>query len=293
MAAPYWRALSGPLGLSRLLGAALACAALSLVVHSGRWWGAEGSWCLFAWAFSFVGAALVLLTELAGGQSRSPVPWSEGPPALAPLACLLCLSATAVYPLWFLRGGGNGGRALPVAGCVCSGLATAAFAAETFISRARPGETAGYLASLPGRLKVLECFAACLIFVLASDVDYGRHAGLQWCMAVYGICFVLSLAAVLACLASCTGRLPVPFPRFATVCALLGALLYATAAVVWPVFCFDRRYGQPRRPAGCGNMGVGRCPWDSAVGVAVLTCALLLAYLADLVYSGRLVFVRR
>ncbi|GCC47864.1 hypothetical protein chiPu_0032136, partial [Chiloscyllium punctatum] len=191
MPAPHWQALTGPLGLSRLLGAGLACAALSLVAHSGRWWGAAGSWCLFAWAFAFAGTALVLLAELAGGQARSPVPWSEGPPALAPLAGLLCLSATVVYPLWFLRGPDDGGRGLPVAGCVCSGLAAAAYAAETWLSRARPGETAGYLATAPGRLKVLECFAACVVFVLVSDVDYGRHPGLQWCLAVFGLAFVL------------------------------------------------------------------------------------------------------
>ncbi|XP_072423756.1 myeloid-associated differentiation marker homolog, partial [Chiloscyllium punctatum] len=124
------------------------------------------------------------------------------------------------------------------------------------------------------------------------DVDYGRHPGLQWCLAVFGLAFVLSLVAVLVCLGGCTGRLPVSFPRYATACALLGALLYATATVVWPVFCFGQAHGQPRRPASCSSMGVGRCAWDSAVGVAVLSGLQLLAYLADLVYSGRLVFIR-
>eukprot|EP00061_Rhincodon_typus_P001528 g15028.t1 len=88
MAGVNWRSLGTALGASRLLGAVLACAALSLVVHSGHWSGAEGSWCLFAWALSFSVTTLVLLVELAGAQARSPVPWREGPPAMASMAAL-------------------------------------------------------------------------------------------------------------------------------------------------------------------------------------------------------------
>ncbi|XP_067882760.1 myeloid-associated differentiation marker homolog [Heterodontus francisci] len=280
-------ALKSPLGYVRLAAAIFCCVAFSLVVHSEWWAGHMGGWCIFVWCFCFIATGLVLLVEFTGLQSRVPVSWRNAPITLAMLAALMCLSASVIYPLYFVTSGRQG---YGVAATIFSCLATLAYGAEVSISRARPGEVTGYMATVPGLLKVLETFTACVIFVFVADAGYARYGGLQWCLAVYCICFILSVAVIILCVGECTSWLPVTFDRFLGIYALLAVLLYGTAVVVWPIFCFDRRYGSPSRPSYCS--GVRSCVWDIQVAVAALTVLNFLAYLADLVYTSRLIFVR-
>ncbi|XP_019714793.1 myeloid-associated differentiation marker homolog [Hippocampus comes] len=276
---------------SRLLSVRVAallfsCAAFSVAAHGARLpHGGMAAWCIFCWAFSFVATAVVVLVELLGLQARVPVSWSNFPVTAACYAALLCLSASVIFPLYFLRERGGGGydgeaRDHRVASTVFSCLATLAYAAEVSLTRARPGEVAGYMATAPGLLKVCQTFVACVIFILVSDpVAYERHAALQWCMAVYCICFILSMGVVVMCVGECTGWLPVPFPRFLTACGLLAALMYLTATVLWPVFQFSERYGARGRAE------------SRLIAAAVLTGLNFLLYLADVAHTARLVFV--
>ncbi|XP_078392365.1 myeloid-associated differentiation marker homolog [Cetorhinus maximus] len=293
MAVGNLQALNSRVGYCRLAAALFACVAFALVLHSGYWSSREGGWCVFAWCFSFVATLLVLGVELAGLQGRVPVSWRNGPITLAALAACLCLSASVVYPLFHLGRDGPRGEAYSygVAATVFSCLAAVAYGAEVSLTRARPGEVTGYMATVPGLLKVVEALVACVLFVFVSGASYRDHGGLQWCLAVYCICFILSAVVVLLCVGECTSWLPIPFDRWVGGYALLAALLYATALVVWPIFCFDSRYGQASRPAGCSHAGY-RCQWDNRLAVAVLTGVNFLVYLADLVHSGRLIFIK-
>ena len=85
-----------------------------------------------------------------------------------------------------------------------------------------------------------------------------------------------------------TGGLGCPFDRVVVVYTFLAVLLYLSAAVIWPVFCFDPKYGEPGRPPDCPR---GSCPWDSQLVVATFTYVNLLLYIADLAYSQRIRFV--
>ena len=85
-----------------------------------------------------------------------------------------------------------------------------------------------------------------------------------------------------------TGGLGCPFDRMVVVYTFLAVLLYLSAAVIWPVFCFDPKYGEPGRPPDCPR---GSCPWDSQLVVATFTYVNLLLYVADLAYSQRIRFV--
>ncbi|XP_062849492.1 myeloid-associated differentiation marker homolog [Trichomycterus rosablanca] len=285
---------------SRLLWARVAallftCVAFSVAAHGGRLLGAMSDWCMFCWVFSFVGTILVLTVELLGLQARVPVSWNNFPITLGCYAALLCLSASIVFPLYFLKDKNLYGetRDYRIVSSVFSCLATVAYLVEVSLARARPGEVAAYMATVPGLLKVCETFVASVIFVFVSDpVSYDRHAALKWCMAVYCICFVISAAIVVLCVGECTGYLPFPFARFLSAYALLAAAMYLTATIIWPVFQFDSNHSaESRRPSYCQNT-VGFCPWDKLVAVAVLTALNFLIYVADLVYSARLVFVR-
>ncbi|XP_067303676.1 myeloid-associated differentiation marker homolog [Pseudorasbora parva] len=279
---------------TRLAALVFTCVAFSAVSHGGGLYHGTADWSLFCWAFSFAGTLLVLLVEILGLQSRAPVSWNNFPITFACYATLLCLSASIIFPLYFLKGYPNHGevRDHRIVSTVFSCLATVAYFVEVCMSRARPGEVAGYMATVPGLLKVCETFVAAVIFVFISDpVSYDSYPALKWCMAVYCICFIISAAIVLLCVGECTGFLPFPFARFLSAYALLAVIMYLTATIIWPIFKFDSHYSKiTSRPSNCQNF-TGLCSWDKLVAVAVLTALNFLIYLADLVYSARLVFV--
>lgn len=285
---------STPLFWTRLAALAFSCVAFSVAVHGGRLFHGTGDWCIFCWAFSFAGTLLVLLVELFGLQTRAPISWKNFPITFACYATLLCLSASIIFPLYYLKG--NSGpseiRDYRIVSTVFSCLATIAYMTEVSISKARPGEVAGYMATAPGLLKVCETFIACIIFVFISDpVLYDRADALKYCMAVYCICFILSAAIIVLCVCECTGCLPFPFARFLSGYALLAVLLYLSVTIVWPIFNFDPKHGGRKdRPSSCSNT-FGLCIWDKVMAVAVLTAVNFILYLADLIYSTRLVFV--
>ncbi|XP_029931770.1 myeloid-associated differentiation marker homolog [Myripristis murdjan] len=267
----------------RLAALVFSCVAFSVAVH-----GADlhhtgmTDWCIFCWAFSFAGTLLVLLVEQFSLQARVPVSWSNFPITMACYAALLCLSASVIFPLWSFKEQRSYGeqRDYRIASTVFSCLAAVAYMGEVSLSKARPGEVAGYMATAPGLLKVCQTFVACVIFILVSDpITYDRHPALQWCMAVYCICFILSMAVVVLCVGECTGCLPIPFSKFLSAYGLLAVIMYLTATIIWPVFHFDKKY----RTRGL--------PQDRLITVAALTALNFLLYLADLAYSARLVFV--
>lgn len=268
---------------ARLAALVFTCVAFSVAAHGTNIsYNGMGDWCLFCWVFSFICTLLVLLVEQCGLQARTPVSWSNFPITVACYAALLCLSASIIFPLFFLRGRrlDSETRSHSIAATVFSCLAAVAYMVEVSLTKARPGEVAGYMATAPGLLKVCQTFVACIIFILVSNpVSYSYHPGLEWCMAVYCICFILSMAVVVLCVGECTGYLPVPFSKFLSAYGLLAVLMYLSATVVWPVFQFDKKYGR-----GSSNS-------SELIAVSVLTALNFLLYLTDLIFSARLVFV--
>ncbi|XP_055991772.1 myeloid-associated differentiation marker [Sorex fumeus] len=292
------RALTQPLGLLRLLQLLSTCVAFSLVASVGAWTGHMGNWCMFTWCFCFAVTLIILFVELAGLQARFPLSWNNFPITYACYAALFCLSAAIIYPTTYVQFMSHGrSRDHAIAATAFSCIACVAYATEVAWTRARPGEITGYMATVPGLLKVLETFVACIIFAFLSDPSvYQQRPALEWCVAVYAICFILAAVAILLNLGECTNALPVPFPTFLSGLALLSVLLYATALVLWPLYQFDDKYGgKPRRsldPYCARRHSDHVCDWDRRLAVAILTAINLLAYVADLVHSSRLVFVR-
>lgn len=272
---------------SRLLWVRVAallftCVAFSVAAHGANLRESMADWCIFCWAFSFACTLLVLLVEMFGLQTRAPVSWSNFPITVACYASLLCLSASIIFPLFFLKDQHFYGdsRDYRIASTVFSCLAAVAYMGEVSLTKARPGEVAGYMATAPGLLKVCQTFVACIIFILVSDpVSYNHHPALKWCMAVYCICFILSMAVVVLCVAELTGCLPIPFSKFLSAYGLLAVIMYLTATIIWPVFQFDKQYHGGSRAS------------SKLIAVAVLTALNFLLYLADLAYTARLVFV--
>ncbi|XP_010379011.1 myeloid-associated differentiation marker [Rhinopithecus roxellana] len=292
------RALTQPLGLLRLLQLVSTCVAFSLVASVGAWTGSMGNWSMFTWCFCFSVTLIILIVELCGLQARFPLSWRNFPITFACYAALFCLSASIIYPTTYVQFLSHGrSRDHAIAATFFSCIACVAYATEVAWTRARPGEITGYMATVPGLLKVLETFVACIIFAFISDTYLYQHQpALEWCVAVYAICFILAAIAILLNLGECTNVLPIPFPSFLSGLALLSVLLYATALVLWPLYQFDEKYGgQPRRSrdVSCSRSHAYYvCGWDRRLAVAILTAINLLAYVADLVHSARLVFVK-
>lgn len=292
------RALIQPLGLLRLLQLISTCVAFSLVASVGAWTGPMGNWSMFTWCFCFSVTLIILIVELCGVQGRFPLSWRNFPITFACYAALFCLSSTIIYPTTYVQFLPHGRtRDHAIAATTFSGIACVAYAIEVAWTRARPGEITGYMATVPGLLKVFETFVACIIFAFISNpVLYQYQPALEWCVAVYSICFILAAVAVLLNLGDCTDMLPIPFPSFLSGLAFLSVLMYATALIIWPLYQFNERYhGMPRRSmdVNCIYSHVSQvCGWDRRLAVAILTGVNFLAYLADLVHSARLVFVK-
>ncbi|XP_030635235.1 myeloid-associated differentiation marker homolog [Chanos chanos] len=261
----------------RVAALIFTCVAFSVVAHGEALSCVEVDLCIFCWASSFAGTSLVLLVELFGLQTRIPVSWTNFPITFACYASLLCLSASIMFPWNFLKGLSSHEeiRNPRIAATVFSCLATVAYLGEVSLSRAKPGEVAGYMATVPGLLKVCETFVASVIFVFISNpVSYNQHAALKWCMAVYCICFVLSAAIVVLCMGECTCCLR--FPHFLSVYTFLAVVMYLTATIIWPVFKFDIHHSS-LKPNEHNQTGL--------VAIAVLTALNFLIYVADLAHS--------
>lgn len=270
----------------RLVAVLFTCMAFSLAAHKGYIIGGGGDWCMFCWIFGFISTLLVLLVEQVGLQARIPVSWSNLPITLAGYAAFLCLSASFILPyiylrqdiLWFYVEVRN----YRITSTVFSCLAVVAYVWEVNLTRAKPGQAEGYMTTAPGLLKVCQTFVAIIIFIVISNpVSYSSHPGLEWCMAVYCICFIVSMLVVILCVGEFTGLLPIPFSQLVSGYSVLAFLMYLSAVIVWPIFSFDKKYRQQ----------TGDQP--QRIGVAVLTAINLLMYLADLVYTSRLVFITK
>ncbi|KAM9491573.1 myeloid-associated differentiation marker-like protein 2 [Salvelinus alpinus] len=287
-------AVFSSLGAARLSQLALGCSVVAMVSHSaGYSGGSYGVFCMAVWCACFGMTTVVFFLDATRLHACLPVSWDNLTVAFAALATLMYVTASVVYPVYFVR------AECPYAGCevrnfriavtVCSIAGSLAYGAEVILSRAKPGRVVGYMATVSGLLKVVQGFVACIIFgALANGTEYSRHVAMIYCVVVYAVCFAMTTVVVILTVSGRTGCLKLPFDRFVVVYTLLAVLLYLSASVVWPVFCFDRKYGSPERPSSCPR---GRCPWDSKVVVAVFSVVNLALYVADLVYSQRIRFV--
>lgn len=187
------------------------------------------------------------------------------------------LAASIIYPVFFACS--SCGK--QIGATVTSILAFFLYAIEVGLTRAKPGEISGFLSTVPGLLKVLEAFVACIIFICLGDY-YFSAPGLIWCIAVYSICFIFALLVIVFTICRLLALFPAPFEKVLTGCNVLAVLMYMTAVVIWPYYSLRNN----PRPNNCPQF----CPWDSLVVIMFMTCFNLVAYIVDTVYSVRLVF---
>ncbi|AWP18795.1 putative myeloid-associated differentiation marker -like [Scophthalmus maximus] len=270
--------LTAPVGIVRIFQVILTCISFSLVASEGHSTNSLWTWCMFTWCFCFCVTLLILLLEFTTLSAKVPISWDDFTTAFAMLATLMVLAASIIFPVICYCSGKQ------IGATVTSGLASILYAIEVVLTRAKPGEISGFLSTVPGLLKVLEAFVACIIFVCLDYTAFTRFPGLQWCVAVYSICFIFALLVIIFTIFRLLSLFPAPFDKLLTVCNVLAVLMYITAVVIWPLYSFQNN----ARPSYCSK--VKTCPWNNLVVVSFMTCVNLVAYIVDTVYSFRLVF---
>ncbi|NWU90808.1 MYADM protein, partial [Upupa epops] len=276
------RAVTSWVGIARLFAVVLSCVTFSLVASTGHFEAPYGTWCMFTWCFCFTVTLLVLLLELLELYPMLPLSWDDFTSAFSMLAALMVFTSSVVFPATFINS--------PCSSSICARQAVAttvsclcflAYALEVGLTRAKPGDISSFLSTVPGLLKVFEAYVACLIFSLLDS--YSWQAGLQWCVAVYSICFIITLLIIIFTIGRCLSYIPCPLEKILVGYNALALVMYITATIIWPLYNFKDK----NRPNPCGS----NCAWNKHLGITFLTIFNLIAYLVDLVYSTRMVFI--
>ena len=250
-----------------------------------------GNWFMFIWCFCHAVTLTIFTVELHRLPSEFPFFWYLSN-TYACYSALLCLLASVIYSITyiqFLPYGPYWDQA--IAATAFSYIASVFYAMEVvkMWERCKIYKTTCYVLTMPGLLKVLETFMASIIFSFIINTSlYLHQPALEWCVAVYSICFIPAALAILLNLGEWEYRLPGPFPLFQLVLALLSVLLYISTLVLWLLYQFNEEFGGlPQRPSNgdCRDeLTYDMCVWDQRLAVAVLTAINLLAYVADLGY---------
>ncbi|XP_031168617.1 myeloid-associated differentiation marker homolog [Sander lucioperca] len=278
-----FKTLTVPVGIVRILEVIFTCISFSLVASVGHSTNSFWTWCMSTWCFCFCITFLIIVLEFTSLRAELPISWDDFTTAFAMLATLMMLATSIIYPIFFTNFFLSRGK--EIGATVISCLTFILYAVEVGLTRAKPGEISGFLTTVPGLLKVLEAFVACIIFICLDDNPYYPiYPGLQWCVAVYGICFIFAVLVIIFTICRLLSLFPAPFNKFLTGCNVLAVLLYITAVVVWPVYSFKNNSSRP------SNCSVGVCPWDKLVVISFMTCFNLAVYIVDTVYSFRPVF---
>lgn len=276
------QSITQPIGILRIIASVLTFICFVLVATVGHSASPYWAWCMFAWFFCFFFTLLILIVEFTMVSTKLPFAWDDFTAAFAILAGLLCISTSIIYPTFFACNACSRQIGASVVSWCCVGV----YASEVVLTRLRPsGQSSGFLSTLPGIMKMLETFVACLIFMSLETTQYVHFPGLQWCVAVYSLCFIFSILIVSLTLAQLTFYFPASFDKVATVYNVVAAVMYLTAMVIWPLYVFRNN----RRPTTCGKL----CNWDKLVLVSIMTIFNFIVYTLDAAYSIRLVFCVR
>ncbi|KAM7372118.1 hypothetical protein PAMP_009312 [Pampus punctatissimus] len=281
-----FRTLTVPVGIVRILEVILTCISFSLVASVGHSTSPFWTWCMFTWCFCFCITFLILFLEFISLSAKFPISWDDFTTAFAMLATLMVCGVFFVFftliLLLFASVFNCSTCGKQIGATVTSCLAFILYAVEVGLTRAKPDEISGFLATVPGLLKVLEAFVACIIFICLDYNWYSRFPGLQWCVAVYCLCFIFALLVIIFTIGRLLSLFPVPFDKVLIVCNVVAVLMYITAVVIWPVYSFKNN----PRPSNCSR----GCSWNNLAVITFMTCFNLVAYIVDTIYSFRLVF---
>lgn len=268
------QAVTQPVGIMRMMAAILTCMCFSLAASAGSHSSPYWAWCMFTWCFCFFFTFLIVILEFSTLNAKVPFAWHDFTAAFAMLASLMVFTVSIIYPTFFTCNTCHRQIGTSVVSWACFGV----YASEVVLTRLRPsGEHIGFLSTLPGMMKMLETFLACLIFTSLETSQYMGKPELQWCVAVYSLCFIFGILIILLTLGQLTSFCPIGFDKVMIVYSIMSAVMYMTAMVIWPLYSFQNN----KRPANCGHL----CSWDKLVLITFMAIFNAIVYTLDSAYS--------
>ena len=170
------------------------CIAFSLVASMGHERGAIGNWCIAIWCLCFMVTFFISRFEHFYYGHNFTFLWYKLSITYACYAALFCLSTSIIYPAFYtkyLPHGPSRDQAITASAFSCIACVLYAIDVANTCERYKFKNIPCYMHTLPGLLKILESFVACVIFVFLSNTSlYVHQPALEWCVAVYSICFV-------------------------------------------------------------------------------------------------------
>lgn len=276
---------ASPLFLVRMWALLCGCLTFSLVatLESGQFrktTRGEAFWvtCMFTWCFFFILTLLIHVLNAIRFHSLLPVSWKNLTITTAAMGALMTLSASVLYFWLIMDCQDQCVRSLVAA--IASCLTVLAYCSEVWVIRRQSGEQRGYMASLAGCFKIIQCWGGCQtipLFVvrMAAEAE-SREEECAWqlwlSVGLYNVCLLVSLASIMVILCDCAGRCPFPFHRLLAGFSLLGVLFYMVAVVL----CVANVLQLRKRL----NIAVNR-RLELAVLETVIVCITLLSYTVD------------
>ncbi|XP_053494177.1 myeloid-associated differentiation marker homolog [Ictalurus furcatus] len=275
--------LTTPLSVARLCALFFSCLTFSLASsmdydfksteHTYR--STFYSFCMVIWCLFFVLTFLIVIIHFIQFHNLLPLSWKNLTATVAALGALMAFTASFAFT-WTLAGNSENSDPRTIAAAVGSYLASLAYFIELQLIRSQSdGHQRGYMATVPGLLKLLQVFGGCIALVLLSI-----QSEPQWrtCVSAvtYSVCLLPSVGTVLVMLMDCAARSPVPFDRLLASFSLLGLIMYTVGTVV----CFTRALEQQGGAQKQGAVVI--------ISETVMACITLLAYTVDLAFSVKL-----
>ncbi|XP_067426958.1 myeloid-associated differentiation marker homolog [Thunnus thynnus] len=267
------KALTWPVGIIRITAVILSCLAFSLVASAGYVSSPYWAWCMFTWCFCFFFTFLILILEFTTLNEKLPFCWDNFTAAFVMLASMMCQAACTIYPMFFACNICYRQIAASVMAALCAVMYYGEMRQKGFAE-----QNSSFFSKFPGKMKMVETFFPCLIFISLEKDQYFTSPGLQWCVAVYSLCFIFAVLIILITIADLTSIFPFCFDKLVLIYNVSALLLYMSAMVIWPLYTLHK---------GPINFIY---PWLKLVVVTVMTVLNFIAYTLDTAYFIRRIF---
>ncbi|XP_017548365.1 myeloid-associated differentiation marker homolog [Pygocentrus nattereri] len=227
--------LTTPLSVTRFWALFFGCLTFSLAAvvdtSSKEYFNTLHTFCMATWCFFFILTFFIVAVNFIQFHSLLPLSWKNLTATVAALGMLMTMTATLAFP-WILVGQSKA-KPREVAASVGSFLTSLAYIVELQLIRTQGSQQQrGYMASVPGLLKVLQVFGSCVALVLIVPQKTEEDWRISISATVYSLSLAASLGTVLVMVGDCAGRCPVPFDRLLAGFSTLGVLLYMMATVI-------------------------------------------------------------
>ncbi|KAK7123334.1 hypothetical protein R3I93_021678 [Phoxinus phoxinus] len=199
--------------------------------------------------------------------------WDDFSTGMAMMSSLCTFSCTVMFANFYICRKCIWGWMVTILSAVCCAL----YCIETFKDKCDSTRSATYVAALPGFIKILEAFVACVILI--SLIGYVGKPALLWCIVAYAVPLPLTLLLIITnILTKIKNCLPFSIDRLTMLFLIISVLLYISAAILWPIYSFR---GNPR-PKDCPGHS---CVWGIQFVVTFMTYVNLGLYIIDLVFT--------